>query len=330
MKIRVVGHGGESAFPFGTSGPWTEFRNEIISQGHQISDSSFGAEVDALISHRHSTEALREADHNGVPHSRRALVVWEPEIVDKERYSREVLKQYGVVYAPSPIWASKVSGKSFRWPQDAVVGIAPKEDWIKRKNKFVIVQGNKISARKGELYSLRRKVIQGLKEDIDLYGTNWNKGIGFDWSHWSVSALNSNPREISLNSISGLGRHYVNYFGETSHKRATLVDYRLAIVIENSSDFVSEKLFDAVSAGCLVVYVGPPLAEFDIDKSSLIVCSESRSEIMKACLKIQELNVIDQYHMAHEQNTSLKTISDLWENTKVLKLLAHDILKDMK
>ena len=330
MKIRVVGHGGESAFPFGTSGPWAEFRDEIISEGHQISDSSFGAEVDALISHRHSTEALREADQNGVPHSRRALVVWEPEIVEKERYTSEVLNNYGVVYAPSPIWASKVSGKSFRWPQDAVVGITSQEDWIKRKNKFVIIQGNKFSARKGELYSLRRKVIQGLKEEIDLYGTNWNKGIGFDWWHWSRSALNSNLKEISLNSISGLGRHYVNYFGETSHKRETMAGYRLAIVIENSSDFVSEKLFDAISAGCLVVYVGPSLEEFDIDKSNLVVCSESRSEIVKACLKIQKLDVTDQYHKAHEQNTSLKTISDLWENTKVLKLLAHDILEDMK
>ena len=330
MKIRVVGQSGEKTFPFGTSGPWAEFRDEIILKGHQIIDSNFGVEVDALISHRHSTEALLEADRSGVPHARRVLVVWEPEIVEKDRYKAEVLENYGVVYAPSSIWASKVSGKSFRWPQDPVVGITPQEDWIKRKNKFVIVQGNKFSARKGELYSLRRKVIQGLKEEIDLYGTNWNKGIGFDWWHWSRSALNSNLNEISPNSISGLGRHYANYFGETSHKRETLADYRLAIVIENSSDFVSEKLFDAVSAGCLVIYVGPSLEEFDIDKRSLVVCSESRSEIVKACLKIQKLDVTEQYHMAHEQNTSLKTISELWENTKVLKLLAHDILEDIK
>ena len=46
--------------------------------------------------------------------------------------------------------------------------------------------------------------------------------------------------------------------------------------------------------------------------------------------KIQKLDVTDQYRKAYEQNTSLKTISDLWENTKVLKLLAHDILEDMK
>jgi hypothetical protein len=329
MRIRVVGHSGESVFPFGTSGPWVAFRDTIISKGHQITNSDFGAEVDALIAHRHSIEALREADDNGVPRSRRALVVWEPEIVEKERYSVEVLKNYGVIYAPSPIWASKVSGKSFRWPQDAIVGISPQRDWIKRKNKFVIIQGNKFSARKGELYSLRRKVIKGLNEKVDLYGTNWNKGVRFDWWHWSRSAIRSNLKEISIASISGIGRHYANYFGETSFKKETLANYRLAIVIENSSDFVSEKLFDAISAGCLAIYVGPILEEFGIDESKIIVCPESRSEIINACLEIQKLDVAEQYRKAQAQNAFLKTISGSWENREVLKILARDILEDM-
>jgi hypothetical protein len=56
------------------------------------------------------------------------------ESVEKERYTREVLRKYGVVYAPSLIWANKVSGKSFRWPQDEVLGISPQKNWMKRKN----------------------------------------------------------------------------------------------------------------------------------------------------------------------------------------------------
>ena len=329
MKIRVIGHGGESTFPFGTSGPWSEFRDEIVSKGHEICESTFGAEIDALICHRHSIDAIHEAERNGVQTSRRALVVWEPEIVEKERYSKEVLKNYGIVYAPSLIWASKVSGKAFRWPQDKVLGISQEQNWITRKNKIVIIQGNKFSARKGELYSLRRRVIQALREEIDLYGTNWNKGLAFDWWHWSRSALNSNPKEISIRSIFGIGRKYSNYFGQTPLKKETLADYRIAIVIENSADFVSEKLFDAISAGCLVVYVGPSLSRFGIENSNIVVCSESRSEIRKACLELLKLDVSDQYKVALAQNVSLRAISENWENKNVLRLLAKDILEDM-
>ena len=329
MKIRVVGHDGESQFPFGTSGPWCEFRDALISHGHEICSDDFGIRSDALISHRHSEAAIREADDNKVPLSRRALVLWEPQIVEKERYSREVLEQYGLIYAPSPIWAKKVSGKSFNWPQDKVSAIEMKNSWLLREKKFVIIQGNKFSARKGELYSLRRKVIRTLAEKIVLFGTNWNKGIVFDWWHWSRSAMNSNLSEISLKSIIGIGRNYKNYKGITSSKRETLLNYRYAIVIENSADFVSEKLFDCISAGCLVIYTGPPLKEFGINGSKLVIGPNDKTEIVKKCLEILELSDNEQYLLAKQQNASLLEISNDWQNTHVLRSLAVSIIKDM-
>ena len=329
MIIRVVGQGGEKVFPFGTSGPWTEFRDEILSTGHQISNLDFGTKVDALISHKHSIDAIQEADKNNVPLSRRALVVWEPEIVDKKRYSKKVLQYYGIIYAPSPIWARKVSGKSFRHPQGNIERIPPIEDWIKRENKFVIIQGNKFSARKGELYSLRRKTIRKLEHQIDLWGTDWNRGLTFDTLRWSMSAINSLPKEISLGSLWGAGKKYKNYHGSVANKSEILKQYKMAIVIENSSDYVSEKLFDAVSSGCLVFYVGPSLDEFGLSKSSIVVCSESWVEISNKCREIQLTGYSKQYDMALSQNTSLYEVSDLWNNKRVLRSLAKNILKDM-
>ena len=40
--------------------------------------------------------------------------------------------------------------------------------------------------------------------------------------------------------------------------------YRLCLVIENWPYYVSEKLFDALFAGCIPVYVGPSLINFGI------------------------------------------------------------------
>ena len=329
MKIRIIGHGGESQFPFGKSGPWSEFRDQVISQGHEICVDDFGSKTEALISHRHSDAAIKEANKNGVPLSRRALVLWEPQIVEKERYSKKVLEQYGIIYAPSPIWAKHVSGKSFNWPQDKVMAIEGESEWLLRDKKFVVIQGNKFLARKGELYSLRRRVIKKLEKRIDLFGTNWNKGLAFDWLHWSSSAINSSPTEISIKSIFGIGRSYRNYCGESTNKRETLSKYRYAIVIENSADFVSEKLFDCISAGCIVVYVGPKLEKFNIDDKKLILSSQSVLDVVKKCSDLMKMNDSEQYSLAQEQNLAFLKISIDWENSKVLRLLAHNILKDM-
>jgi hypothetical protein len=328
--IRVVGQNGESIFPFGVSGPWNEFRNEVISQGHEITLENFGTRIDAIICNRHSVDALKEADVNQIPISRRALVLWEPEIVEKERYSPEVLKQYGIVYAPSPIWAKKVFGKPFKWPQDRVEGIESMDAWLLRKKKFVVIQGNKFSARKGELYSLRRRVITALKGKIDLYGTDWDKGPAFAWMHWSMSLVNSNIHEFSPKSMVGIGQKFKSYFGPVTSKRETFLKYRYAIVIENSADFVSEKLFDAISAGCIVIYTGPNLKEFGIEDTSLILGPQKKSEILKRCNQLLGLSDAEQYLIAKEQNSVLLKISNDWENTQVLRTLATNILQDMR
>lgn len=326
MKIRVVGHGGENLFAFGTSGPWCEFRDQLLSQGHEICTEEFGSDCDALIAHKHSNEALREAENFGIPVSRRALVLWEPAIVEKERYQKNVLKNYGSIFAPSVKWAEKVDGISFKWPQDSVQKIEDFKHWNKRIDKAVIIQGNKFSARQGEMYSFRRKVLRKLESRIDLFGTDWNRGFGFDWLHWSMSAFNSTINELTLNSLWGLGKRYNNYFGSISNKSDTLKKYRIAIVIENSCDFVSEKLFDSISSGCIVIYVGPSLINFGIDIPTLVQATPSLADVKKSLDEIQGMTQEEQFALAASQNESLRRISGEWENTIVLRDLAMDIL----
>jgi len=330
MKIRVVGHGGESQFSFGTEGPWCEFRDQLLSEGHQISVEDFGAKCDALIAHKHSPAAIREAEENSIPISRRVLVLWEPAIVEKDRYETKTLEKYGKVFTPSIKWSEKVGGTTFNWPQDKVQEIEPLEMWLPRNQRAVIIQGNKFSARKGELYSLRRKVIKSLEDRVHLFGTNWNRGFSFDWLHWSMSAFNSSLKEISISSLWGLGSRYKNYHGAVVDKNETLRKYKISIVIENSADFVSEKLFDSISAGCLVIYVGPNLLDFGLNLPSLIQVKGSKKEICKKFEEVNKMKQIDQYLLAKAQNFELRQISDKWENSIVLRKLGHDILTAFK
>ena len=329
MKIRITGQSGENRFPFGSSGPWSEFREEVIFQGHEIVNELFDPECDALICHNHSKFAIKEANKNGIPLAKRALVIWEPYIVDKRNYSRKILKQYGKIYTPSPIWASNVGGNSFKWPQDVIAEIENFDDWILRENRFVIIQGNKFSTLNGEMYSLRRKVIQKIMPQVALYGTNWNRGAIWDWRRWISSAIKSVPSKISWRSLYGIGKTQQSFLGETDDKFGTLSKYRLAIVIENSADFVSEKLFDCISAGCLVLYVGPNLNQFDLPDDHLFLSAPNVDEIYSKCMEILSTSAPAQYSIAKAQNVSLRSNSNNWENSKVLRELSQAILENM-
>jgi len=53
-----------------------------------------------------------------------------------------------------------------------------------------------------------------------------------------------------------------------------------SIVIENSGDYVSEKLIDAVCAGVAPLYVGPPLSGFQIPREIAVECEPEARAIL--------------------------------------------------
>ena len=329
MIIRITGQSGEKVFPFQSSGPWRAFETEIVSQGHLIEGNGVGTRIDALISNKHSKKYIREANRNKIPISKRTLVIWEPKVVFSKNYAKKVLRQYGNIYAPSPIWARKVKGKYFKWPQDELEILEDYDTWALRENRFVVIQGNKFSALEGEMYSLRRRTIFELGENIDLYGNGWNQGFWMDLISWIKSAIKNFPSKISWKTLFGVGLRQRSYRGISQNKIETLSRYRLALVIENSTDFVSEKLFDCVSAGCLVIYIGPNLDQFNLDHEVVLSASADINAILSRCKSILSLSADQQYAIVKSQNESLRRISSDWVNTSVLCELGRTILRDM-
>jgi hypothetical protein len=327
MKIRVIGHGGESRFPFGTSGPWKEFEKIILARGHEICKNGFSESADSLVANSYNPNIGEYLDENSIPKSRRILVLWEPYVVETTRYKKEVLSKFGTIFAPSIEWAEKVDGRSFNWPQDEILGAEVFIGWDTRINRAVMVQGNKFSARKGELYSLRRRVIVNLGPiSLDLFGTNWNKGFNFDWWHWSRSVINSKFSELSTRSFFGIGKKYSNYFGVTNDKNKTLSKYKIAVVIENSADFISEKLFDSIRSGCVSVYVGPNLEKFGIPKGSAIQVDAKHEVVSSMVRSLLGKSDKELEKIARNQRDNLMKVSQEWNNTLVLSKLASDMV----
>jgi hypothetical protein len=49
-----------------------------------------------------------------------------------------------------------------------------------------------------------------------------------------------------------------------------MANFRFALIIENEASYVSEKLLNAIIAGCVPIYCGPNLSEFGLPEGMAI------------------------------------------------------------
>jgi hypothetical protein len=220
-----------------------------------------------------------------VPIDRRILVIQEPEVVLPRMYNPSILGLYGVVFAGSNDWADRLGVQSFEYPVD--ISSTTSLSISERPIDTAMIQSNKFSCISGEQYSLRRAVLELAKKNnyvVKLYGAGWNRGYFADFI--SVSKyLRAILGDVQLRNFTFpykyLGSRYPNYNGKIRNKIELLSKVKKNIVIENSSTYVSEKLFDSIRSGCVPFYVGPSLTKYGIPESTVIRCDANPVSILK-------------------------------------------------
>lgn len=328
MRVRLLGHRGEPYMNTGSSGPWFEFTMELKSKGCEIVQDDFGSHIDLLIANSHSRKAIREAKRSNLGQDMKHLLLWEPPMIDYKRHQKSTLKKYGIIWSPTLNWAKKQNTRIFKWPQLMLEKQDESfEKWALRENKSVMVLANKFSAFKGELYSLRRELgIKSARNSImDLYGDKWNLNKMYSYRHYFGTLIRTPIWKISLNSWRYIGSQQKNYKGISRDKAETCRNYRIVVVLENSIDYISEKLFDAFASGAIVIYVGPPLNQFGIPNESAISIEPDVDSILTKIIEITNLKTEDQYEISRNQQKNILSISSDWYCNDVLKKLASDI-----
>jgi hypothetical protein len=201
------------------------------------------------------------------------LVRMEPSVILPDNFSSSRTKQFGKVITVGGTSSSQSICVNWPllWPKsEDIQSITPDE----RQDRIVVVNGNKISFVRGELYSLRREAIRDLS-NLDLYGTDWSSSFCVRLIT-AVRSLAHAVLSLKLPSIFNFSlwfRNYSNYKGQVQDKIGTMSKYRYALVIENSAEYMSEKLMEALFAGCIPIYVGPDPMGFGIPRD-LVVCAE--------------------------------------------------------
>ena len=332
MRIRIIGIDRSHDFNFGDAGPWLDIKKFIESQGHHIVRENFNKKIDLLVANQHSEQAIHEADYSNLPLEKRHLIYWEPKVTEGLKYRNSVRKLYGSYHTPSLEWVPSAKNFVFKWPQTRFENVDMTQNvWKERKKRVIMIQANKFSAHKEEKYSLRRKVIQLDERNsnlIDLYGENWNNGIAYDSIKYLSSLKHCKPWEISLKGAFGLGHKYVNFKGNTKSKIKSAERYKIALVIENSSNYVSEKLFDAAHAGCIVIYVGQKLELMNLHKGGILQIDNSHKNIYKCINELLNLSLEEQFKIATMQRNYLSQKADsAWESSTTLTDIFSRILK---
>lgn len=167
----------------------------------------------------------------------------------------------------------------------------------KRLDRAVIVNANKFSWVKGEFYSLRRMVLS--KDfNVDIYGEGWRapklrliRTQAFELLRALVS-----PERVSFGGRLALSR-FENSLGTCEDKRLTIGQYKVNLVIENSTELVTEKLVDAWVAGCIPVYVGPDLGPHGIPDSTYIKASPTLKGVQEAL----EIALSTEHEIFHQE-----------------------------
>ena len=190
-----------------------------------------------------------------------------------------------------------------------------------RAERVIIINGNKMSFLKGELYSLRRRAIKTLK-NLDLYGTQWDS----NFASRLVIALKCFFQAIlslRLPRLSGLSlwfQVHSNSKGPVEDKLKTMAHYKYALVIENSAEYTSEKLMEALFAGCLPIYVGPDPELFGIPNELVIHAQPSLLSIQESLQAAKGWSTKD-FHSKLTEFLGSPEVRDLWEQTRVYERL---------
>lgn len=221
-------------------------------------------DIQSIVCMDYTPRFASEVSHSGLDLTSIALVRMEPSVVLPANFASSRSRQFGRIITVGGNPSSHST--PVHWPMDFPTEIDRLAALSAvRSDRVVLINSNKMSFVPGELYSLRRKAIRDF-ENLDLYGIGWNSKL-INRILIATRALAHAAFSLKVPSLWGAELWFQRYpksKGPVKNKLATMSNYRYALVIENSTEYMSEKLMEALFAGCIPIYVGPDPKEYGI------------------------------------------------------------------
>ena len=279
-------------FPITPTPGYISFFNEIFLNNQYVCvDVNNPKTAEFAISLNHTESNLNRIVDSNIPKSKRVLIMFECKQILPEMHKPEVLSQYGLIFSPSPYWAKGFNPVMFHYPVhlEKPASVSPLST---RKYQFGIVQRNNLSCIKGELYSLRRQLIRNFAGDLQVRGEGWNKSKLLQVYNY-CKLVRYYLRNLKLTEVNLVPRHLIkdSRFLPVVDKQEFLESVKVAIIIENGSGYVSEKLFDCFRAGTVPIYVGPSLSLFGVPEECVIRSNPKVEDLIEVMNSIYKHNL---------------------------------------
>jgi hypothetical protein len=205
------------------------------------------------------------------------LVINEPYVVIPEHSKIKLRRLFKSVVEVGRPYSRPV----VPWPQTWTP--KPESQGAKFSDRAVLIQSAKYSFVRGQLYGLRIRLASSEKR-IDVFGHGWDESPWRTIARLTVELARAvrATAKLDFSTVKTAFKRPINYLGSVESKMVGMSKYKVAIVIENSQEYMSEKLFDAFFARCIPVYVGAELAPFDIPESLYVKADPNQKSISEA------------------------------------------------
>ena len=307
--------------------PWVPFLATLKESGHEIIERNKICDATLCIFNTIEKKDIDLCNQKNVPIKNRILILWEPPATNPKIYEMSLNEKFGLIFTPSNQWISNSRTHYFYWPQvkfDFIEKIAMDE----RMKRLVFIGANKISFHHTELYSLRRSLLEADRNElIDVYGIGWSSNFSYQLKTLLGTLLKTSKKSIRLQPIFDyFVTKVTNPNGVCGNKYQVSERYRFALVVENSKDYVSEKLFDALFSKCICFYIGPDLKSFGFPSELAIQLEGTPRDILIKIKKYVDISSMGELlSIQNKQQEAFENLNIKNNNITVFSNLAMQV-----
>jgi hypothetical protein len=321
---------------------YVELKNALNALGLEESKT---LKSDLVIFVNYSRKFLKKVKKH---RPKRVLIRLEPKAVLPVQYKKRIEKSFDLIITPG----GQVDAKSkfIGWPYkydlnpskpatsytslESVIkrsideGLFEIEKWSTRKNALVLVAANKVSPTSKSNYRIRRHLAKNLSPKLlYVYGPLWRTSIITLIIHRIKVMAYSIRTGYFPNIIEIYGNlftKYSSFVNEPEDKHKVIRKYKYSLVIENSSEYCSEKIFDAMINGSIPIYVGPRNYQIHLPNNLYLWCGGSIDELE---LLVETFTDKDSADMLKSMKNYLlsEEFSESWQSDKVYEKIAKEI-----
>lgn len=260
VALSIFGNCGVSIDP---TSRWGQFVSRIRSQGLEVVEIS-NSIVDYLVAVDHSNIHLKQVARK-VPRSSRILILRESRSIRPDQFRARILTQYKYILSCSKKFDDKIATDYYN-DGFLTTNCQVNQLTLRPRNSICMINENKFSLHKSSNYSLRQKLLEKLVQsefNICVAGKNWTKKYPYyvfqqvksalillkSYNWFDVRQIRIPMRKSTIERI--------KFIGFVENKIDFLSKFYFVLIIENDNYRPTEKIFDAITAGCIPIYHGP-------------------------------------------------------------------------